>query len=160
MRPIAVITLIALVVFTLTTATASGLALGLAGNPRTGAYESTSCDLSEIEVKADYYIVAPKVGYYTGFRIKGTGTKADCEGWTVYARVTHGNHFYYLKTAASDVSAEWTVLGVFEAEPGDPPVYATAAFDPNHVVANDPSTEKSVFAETRILISNVFPAEF
>ena len=158
--------LIALVLATLflgTAAAASSLTMSAGPVPLFGSNDASQCDLTGVEIIADYYVVAPKEGYYSGFGIRGTGTGNGCTGFVAYVRVDHGGHYYYLKIDADEVPVDgdtWAVLGVFEADPGEPLVYSTSAYDPAHIVAHNPKMEHSLFDETKVLVSTSFPETF
>lgn len=161
MRQVVVVVVLATMLL-VTAAAASALSMIGSQTPRFGTAAAGTCDLTEVEVIAQYYIQAPKTGYYTAFKVRGSGSKAGCDDFTVYVRIAHDNHYYYLKIDAADVpvTSDYAVLGVFAAEPGDPLVYATDAYDPNHVVSQQPTLDHSIFDETRVLVSNAFPASF
>lgn len=161
MRRMALLVMVAAVIFTLATTTASSLSLVGASDPRFGvAAAPQACGLTSVEVVAAYYIVAPKTAYYSGFDVRGSGSDEACAALTAYIRVTHEGHAYYLKIAASEVSEAWAQLGVFEAAEGQPLVYATREYSAQHIVAADPKVEHSIFTDTSVVVATSPPADW
>lgn len=163
MRRIVIAVIVAVLLGATTTAAASTLSIAGPTVPRFGVTTAAQCHLTGVEIVADYYVVEPNKGYYSGFRVRAMGSLTGCDDFTVYARVLHGTAYYYLKIDAVEVPVDgtsWVACGVFEADPGEPLVYSTSDYSPQHIVSSNPLMDHSIFDETLVLVANEPPGEF